>query len=115
MTYPRVNEDKVKKYSKIQALINGRLAPKCDPIKESFPWSEGPKGRKIWNKKLIGEASCWSFYGHPSLFKPSLGEIINSTPDHLLEKARYVEIVGNTSLHDGVHLFRVKIYKRFFP
>lgn len=110
-----VDEYKVKANLHIKALIDGEIAPECDPINHAFTWAKGDRGPKV-DKELIKVIPGWSRFGYHGLFKPSLGELICSIPDDLVKQVDYVEIADTdavgTNLTAGVHEFEIMLYKK---
>lgn len=79
-----------------------------DPITKTVIWGVQPNVEDIerqsciWNSPLkyvqaiikehVGTFEAYHTYGHPSLFKPSLADVIDCVPDELIGKFNAVNI-----------------------
>ncbi|MEE9215735.1 MAG: hypothetical protein V3U54_13350 [Thermodesulfobacteriota bacterium] len=119
-------------YSK---FLNGKLEK---PIHENYAYKETENGylcyiepvdhwriAYTWEPKPVTFANNItpydyfigkSHYGAPSLFKPSIGEVLENMPEHLKVESIAFEIdphdksVWNCSI-DGYHTFLVRVFK----
>lgn len=83
--------------------------PHPDPEKESCIWKEPVKGLEAEIIERVGNYNARHTYGHPSLFKPSLFEVIRDAPEGMLGKFNAVT-VEYAGMDGNVHLSRVTMY-----
>lgn len=104
-----LNKEKVLSNLRIKPLVKGQLIQDPHPFNESYIWdpkftSKKPRVQKV---TTIIAQSEWSYYG---LFKPSVGEVINSIPDEVLSKVDAFEISGEAKITGDTHSFEVTLY-----
>ncbi len=86
-----------------------------DLWKEAYTWDPRP-AQFAMDISPYEYFIAQSRYGAPSFFKPSIGEVLNCLPDHLVEKTIAFEInpydksVWHCSI-DGYHTFLVRVFQ----
>jgi hypothetical protein len=87
----------------------------------SYTWDPKLLPTPVTNLNSLGEFRCLHGYGHPSLFKPSIAEVLRQIPASMLEGATYFEMVkkpGNLddmkedreAMDAGFHVSTIRVY-----
>lgn len=85
------------------------VLPHPDPEKASCIWAEPVKGLEAEIIERVGDYNARHTYGHPSLFKPSLFEVLENAPEGMLGKFNAVT-VDYAGIDGDFHLSRVTMY-----
>ena len=94
---------------KVLGKVRYAVFPHSDPEKSSCIWAEPVKGLEADIIERVGEYNARHTYGHPSLFKPSLFEVVRYAPEEMLGKFNAVT-VDYAGLDGDKHISRVTMY-----
>lgn len=66
----------------------------ADPFTESCTWKDTVQDKEVVVEKdsILGMFHATHTFGHPSLFKPSLAEVIEAMPKEFLQKCNAVHV-----------------------
>ena len=90
------------------------VQPQVDPFKQSCIWDAPIVGKESINIELVDDNVFHGehTYGHPSLFKPSMSEVLQAIPENLIGKFNAVTIDSFGFTDDNSkHLSVIKLYK----
>lgn len=106
-----VDKEKVLEHRVIRPIVDGFYIkePSC-LFNVSYIW-EPEKLDIARNLKSVGSIMVESRWGHPSLFKPSIGEVISAIPDNLINEVESFQIIGEPKVVGEYHCFKVELYK----
>ena len=93
----------------IKGQIRYAVLPHPDPVKQSCIWAEPVPGLEAEIIERIGDYNARHTYGHPSLFKPSLFEVLENAPEEMLGKFNAVTVYY-AGIDGDFHLSRVTMY-----
>lgn len=79
------------------------------------------KDIKAPEMQVIGQFRCLHTYGHPSLFKPSIAEVLWQIPEEMLDRAKAFELTtaprnsddlnaASDALNQGFHVSTINVY-----
>ena len=110
----KLNEKKVLENLHIKPLVNNCFIKEVDPF--SISYIREPKlKRPCLFKKKIDTIIAFSYYSYYGFFRPSVGEVIDAIPHHLLKKIKYFQIDKSFSVktdhENSCHIFKVHLYK----
>ena len=101
-------------YDPIAGVCRYAVQPQVDPFKHSCIWDAPIVGKEVINVKLVSDNVFHGehTYGHPSLFKPSMSEVLQAIPEDLIGKFNAVTINSFGFTDDKAkHLSSIKLYK----
>ena len=105
-----MNKERVIKNQHIKPIVQNKLIKNVDLFDQSFIWNPTYLG-KVKKMKAICTIDAFSYFGHPSLFKPSIAEVIDSIPEDLIKEVNYFQIVSEAIVHDHEkHVFKEELY-----
>lgn len=90
------------------------VQPQVDPFKQSCTWDAPVIGKEAINVELVSDNVFHGehTYGHPSLFKPSISEVLRAIPEDLIGKFNAVTVTRFGFNDDNSkHLSVIKLYK----
>lgn len=128
MEIPDKGKDFVQKWAKkIKPLImkeNGKLyhfTNRADHFDESFSWDAKPR-REATGLEEVCIIPTLHNYGYYGFFKPSVDEVLNQIPEHMLDEVEYFHVQGpqdandlnaqRIHLNEGFHLAQTTFYRR---
>ena len=107
-----VNHEKVEKYKFIKAMMGGQYVKQKELHDVSYIWDPVKEILKARQLEEIEKIVGFSKWGHYSLFKPSIAEVISSIPDDVIDEVHAFEITGEVEICDPCHQFEVTLYKK---
>lgn len=90
------------------------VQPQVDPFTTSCIWDNPIVGKEAINIEMIIDDPIWGehTYGHPSLFKPSMSEVLQVIPENLIGKFNAVTIEYSGFNDDySKHCSAILLYK----
>lgn len=107
----KVDKEKVLKYRTIRPIVDGFYIKEPSSLFDvSYIW-EPEKLDLARNLEKIGKITAYSRWGHPSLFKPSIGEIISAIPDDIIDQVESFQIISTPTVGGNYHVFEVGLYR----
>jgi len=90
---------------------------KSDPINHSFTW-EYECGKQVNVGRPIFTTITFHSWGHPSLFKPSIAEVVAQIPDQILDQVKAFHLEEDDMdvyhcLPDGYHFTKTKFFGEY--
>lgn len=98
----------------IAGICRYAVQPQVDPFKQSCVWDNPIVGKEATNVELVDDNVFHGehTYGHPSLFKPTMSEVLQAIPEDLIGKFNAVTVNSFGFTDDkSKHLSAIKLYK----
>lgn len=94
-----------------------------DIEKVAYTWDPVLLKTPVTGLVSLGTFRCLHGFGHPSMFKPSIGEVLRQIPANLLEGATHFELVKKPTTVDdmneelralkaGFHVSTIRVYSK---
>jgi hypothetical protein len=102
---PEMPDDELARWvAEIRPLVHTdrglRLIKPVDPVKIAFTWDPKISGKPPRDLAVLTKIRTLHAYGHPSLFKPSIGEVLRQIPTALLPIVKFFSLDGPDDVHD---------------
>ena len=106
---------------RIKPIINGKVVDCPDLVSTAYTWDPKFKDEVLPELKVLQTICTYHGYGHYSLFKPSIAEVLAQIPDDLLQQVVAFEIVDRPetaedlnkhldALNAGFHVAYARLY-----
>ncbi|HXB12309.1 MAG TPA: hypothetical protein VNZ45_10005 [Bacteroidia bacterium] len=122
MNIPSISDDRLAELAhKIRPVYHdkdGKLMWRkpCDLKRIAFTWNLEPDGEATGLERMNAVLLTFHEYGHPSLFKPSIKEVLAQIPEYYIKDVVAFELTGPEdspeALNAGYHVGKVVLYEQ---